>query len=804
MRILFEEHQYDPALLEGIYKDVTGLEQDIVTKKISLGYVGYFFSPEVNDCVFILPKVLLEDDDNLKTEVLANIKWQDEENKEERPVMPEEIITPEGQEKYLDKEYRKFIYEFSVWVYRSVNMYRTLNKDAKSIYYKPVTTEGQGKKHKARTMLDVILSLIRFNKENQNFFLFIVKNMHSGMNKINWTRTISHSQAFVQNGSPIYLDPVNKKRQINFDEELFVIFFSILHYLNEQYGFKTPINCQYELITGSRFESYLKGRGKKRLLQIKYKYFSDKALELWDLCYAFFESSHVISVNTRQQDYLLAKSFEHVFEAMIDELIGDSDIPKGLKEQDDGKRVDHMYTYDALTRSDEDQTDEQIYYIGDSKYYKSGHRLGRQSIYKQYTYARNVVQWNIDLFMRDDLATRNMTDEEKEDYRNDRRNSKFNQIRLRKDGGQKAFDTEGYAVIPNFFLSAYVEKDRRYDGPENIHIHTDNKGEHATYLSCQFENRLFDRDTLILSHYDVNFLYVIYLYARNKSSEKLAWQRKVRRIFRDEIREVLRKKYDFYALTPLAEGSDEQYLQKNFHKLLGKIYTPYDDARYYALALEKSEAEGGSDLRKELEQYFFVTSCDLGLDPNLAMQTRYGADYLSTSAPTYKLAQITDDEVILVGCVKSEDHWEWVKGGYYNIRLQGRNDRRGAMPKTKEMMMVSRVMLYLYNGTDHPEPEYLGVFDLQDPDSIPEEYVLSRENPNVYTPYPVGNNPDQHYMVYEIEIDPTSWQLPPQNDSVSAWLKEMVNSQTTHGEARFFKSIDLKQIIKPNEKKEEE
>ena len=31
------------------------------------------------------------------------------------------------------------------------------------------------------------------------------------------------------------------------------------------------------------------------------------------------------------------------------------------------------------------------------------------------------------------------------------------------------------------------------------------------------------RDTLILSHYNVNFLYVIYLYARNKQNEKAAY-----------------------------------------------------------------------------------------------------------------------------------------------------------------------------------------------------------------------------------------------------------------------------------------
>lgn len=63
---------------------------------------------------------------------------------------------------------------------------------------------------------------------------------------------------------------------------------------------------------------------------------------------------------------MLVKNFYIVFEAIIDELIGDE-----VK---------------------------QTYYIGDSKYYKIGHELTIESIYKQYSYARNVIQWNLDIF----------------------------------------------------------------------------------------------------------------------------------------------------------------------------------------------------------------------------------------------------------------------------------------------------------------------------------------------------------------------------------------------------------------------
>ena len=43
------------------------------------------------------------------------------------------------------------------------------------------------------------------------------------------------------------------------------------------------------------------------------------------------------------------------------------------------------------------------------------------------------------------------------------------------------------------------------------------------HKQVQFNNRLFDRDTLLLFHYDVNFLFVLSLYARNNTDQKTQW-----------------------------------------------------------------------------------------------------------------------------------------------------------------------------------------------------------------------------------------------------------------------------------------
>ena len=508
---------------------------------------------------------------------------------------------------------------------------------------------------------------------------------------------------------------MNKKRQVNYEEELFIIFFSILNYLNDAYGFRTPINCNYELIKGKQFEAYRNGMGKTRLRQIRYKYFSDKTLQLWDLCFAFFDTSHRIAVNTDQREYLLAKSFEHVFEAMIDELIGEKNPPRGLKEQADGKRVDHMYTYYGLTHGD-DQDDE-IYYIGDSKYYKSGHPLGHESVYKQYTYARNVIQWNIDLFVKGQHE--GWTEEEREAYLQDK--EEYGKIRLRDD--QQDPLTEGYNVIPNFFISAFVDKERRYIASKNIEGHPfkkdgevvrDENGEIVpqTYTSFQFEDRLFDRDTLILSHYDVNFLYVLYLYARNKQNEKAAWRTEVREIFRREIRRVLQERFDFYAL--MSKGNvlaGEQFIKDYYKELQGKLYRPYGDRNLYALALEKHEgtATQESETYRLLSEFFEIKSVTLGENPKEPLKRqveRYQKEHPYAPVPEnwlpdYHVERYLDDYFV-VGLYHDQAHWDWITGKndrgslIYNVRLDP--ERQGSMPKSRIRRMRPKFAILYEEG----------------------------------------------------------------------------------------------------------
>jgi hypothetical protein len=568
----------------------------------------------VNDCVFILPKVLI-----------------DGNNKVFGKYAPEDIVDIDKQDWLTDEEYR-FLYEFAVWIYRAIAVFKNSQKDTSIIRHKQVVKVGKGKKRLANTYLDILLSLIQFNRENQDFFMFILKNIHSGFNKINWSRTISRSNAVVQNNEPIYINPVNKKRQINFDEELLVIFFSILNYISDKFGFAISLNCNYNLIKGKQFEHYLDRLGVVRLRQIKYKYFSDKALQLWELCYAFFEQSHQVKVNSQLNEYLLVKNFNIVFEAIIDELIGDKEMPDRLnKKQEDGKIVDHLFMWDSLTTADNSK---KVYYIGDSKYYKIGNEVGKESVAKQYTYARNVIQWNLNLFL----------DEEDKPERYD--------YNLRDEV------TEGYNIIPNFFISAKMDKNLSY--VDTIDKTDREKNQH---VQRHFNNRLFDRDTLLITHYDVNFLFVIALYARNNASQKQTWKTKVRNLFRKEIQKILAEKYEFYAMTAHQDINGAEFLAQNFKDVIGKVYTPFADKQIYSLALDKDSKykEENDRVYNLLDSHFHIVKCSIGQDPTTLLAKKQ--ESASSEDFTYPA------DMILVGYCKAGNKELYLKNKIYYVPI---------------------------------------------------------------------------------------------------------------------------------------
>lgn len=663
MLLFIEGYPYN---LDAIVKDGLSIREilkDVVSVPVkednyAFGYVGYCYSKTAKDVIFFLPKVVLtgeHNDENVADTIFG--------------ATPQDIIDFNSDSiklKFTEegcKEYKEFLSTLSIWIYRTISVYKETHDD-NILESKEYQGESRGKKVKHNTLLDVIIALRDFNKNNQDYFTFIAKNIHSGFNKIQWQKTITSTNPIFLKGQPIYSDPVNRKKMVNFDEELLVIFFSILNYIREEHGFSFDINIHYQLISPEKIKrSYIdKNLGCRRLKQIKYKYFSDKALRIWDLCYAFFDREYKISINRQAEDFLLAKNFNLIFEAMIDTLISGEDkqkLPKELTDQRDGKLVDHMFIGQGLIEQS-NLPAELTYYIGDSKYYKRSKDdttvLGDKSIYKQYTYAKNVVQWNMNLFLDD--------------------NDDGEQPQLRDSL------TEGYNPIPNFFISARIpnkKEGKKFLSFDEAQLETQ---ANRIQFNRQFENRLFDRDTLLLCHYDVNFLYIVSLYGRANKSKQAAWREYVRKEFREKIQDTFNQLYTFRTIQP-RDGMDcYRFLKENFSQLNGKLYRSKANKNYLVLALMKcddnsksiwnslnvrqasieQEMTDNEAVLKNIRSHFYVSE-PFALDTELQVED---LPNVGTLAPLPKGA----DDLVMIAVAGSEEKRQWTFDNlWYNIPL---------------------------------------------------------------------------------------------------------------------------------------
>ena len=680
MKVLIEGYSYDPAVVKNILPESRFLLTD---KKAKIENVGYYRNPECDDFVFFLPKVLLEpvkmSDGSEEDRVFCR---KDEQGHVVESLRPEDIIDlsagDDGAPGKLTKEQADFLYEFSVWIYRAIAHYEEHHKGTDAVRkLEEIQSGAFRRKYVTNTLLDVILAMQRFNRENQDYFLFKIKEKHSGANKINWTRTISKSTALVRENAVLYLEPRSKKRMVDYDEELLVIFYSILDHIRKRYGFRVKINMGYELISEGKFERYLAGYGETRLRQIKYKYFSDRDLALWELCFAFFNKAHKANVVSDREEYLLAKNFEIIFESMVDELIGDSEMAR-FKELKDGKEIDHLYIDESLTRRV--GAAEKTFYIADSKYYKLGNSLSDESVAKQFTYARDMLQLNLDLFLSGPEASDAVK----------RRRKPFEESGMKRS--LRDDDTEGYDVIPNFFISAVMDPGFDYDDPR-LELRGEENG--REFRNIHFENRLFDRDTLILSHYNVNFLYVLKLYAQNDTSEQATWRNKVRDEFRRQIRHILSNRFRFYAMMPHPGTDVRAFFRENFRYTLGKVYAPYppmeDGTPIYSLALEdesnllndKGLSPDGMLRRKEciakengavdslLKSAFYVVEAKLGEKMEDIREKLMAAAAHPVEGGFVSRTESIVRNSVLYGTFSGKKHLEWMlKQKKYNLPIR--------------------------------------------------------------------------------------------------------------------------------------
>ncbi|WP_294959662.1 LlaJI family restriction endonuclease [uncultured Fibrobacter sp.] len=592
MIFLFEQFAYKPGFLEKVLPQREkgsdwNLPKGFVQREskglCKLDGVGYLYNANckyveegqkekdpTDRIVFVLPKVFLDESGTTAfgQKISADVNFKFDKESKEVP--------------------KEFLSNLSLWVCSSIGKYRLSNPADNSIGIPEAPEVRHFDSSKATpSLIDVMNAMKLFYAENQNLFVFTAKNKHSGNNRIDWRRTVVHTQPFMQGDTPIYMELENKKKVFDLDDRLLVLYFSAMHYIEETFGFKMPHSEFYAPMRVNEFRRLLGHRGLVELRRIKHKYFADKFLRLYNIVKAFFEWGGNFSASDYSSEYLLTSKYNNVFEAMIDKLVGDEsrDIDS-LKQNDDGKIIDHLYKEKSLVFAS-GTDDDLIWHIGDSKYYQDPSDIQGQSVAKQFTYAKNVMQNFFNTIFYDNANV-----------------NKHKGVRYRDD------ITEGYSVTPNFFirgeLPAY-EKPSQFKSPyffnedvkevdykeELIKLARKGNGSKEETEKAMmdelwekrnrhFPNRLFDRDTLLLQTYDVNFLYVLKAYTSKRSSLRQEFKDIARSKFRENFLSLLDKKYVFYALWPKTEdvngkkleNSEKYFVNKHFRILVGKIFKP--------------------------------------------------------------------------------------------------------------------------------------------------------------------------------------------------------------------------------------
>ena len=577
MKIFFEEYVYKWDVVKEFLHDhyVMYLKDG----KVTIPYVGYYYSKKAEDSVFILPKVFINIDENKEEKAFGTFS-------------PEEIIDTKNEDNPLLKsEYYDEVFNLSTWIYRAIARYQERHNPENITESVEVQNVESVNGDNSETWINIILELIRFNNEHRNLFTYIARINSQGHNKINWQKTISKVQPILQEDAPVYMQFRNKTKVINYDEELIVLFFSVLDYLHDKYNFRILRNVNYTTYPKEVEKLIVSGKGTRLLRNIRRKYFKDELVKLWQLLNVFFEKAQTMQSKSFREESLMVRNFNMVFEDMIDSLISDDtkERHEKLKDQPDGKIVDHIYHYGSLVREDE------IYYIGDSKYYKEGRDPGENSIYKQFTYAKNVIQMNMDVTSPNE-----------------------------KIGRKNYYDdlTEGYNITPNFFIRGMVNPNHLNYIDVELKQERNARGEPCVEKRSHHKNRLFDRDTLFVLKYSINFLFVLSAYASGRVDE--SYKKRIWEKFKKNLIEELERKYHFYLLQSNYDRTDA--IDKHFRLLNGKIFNSFKNDRILLFAYEKDMLEL-RQLFEEIKDDFRIIPYQLGQDVDEALRNQFSTNF---------------------------------------------------------------------------------------------------------------------------------------------------------------------------------
>lgn len=553
MKILIEGEIYPIESLKDIFDDPKFYHQN--GQEGTILSVGYYHSYEKGELIYMLPKVFMANSHETVFGVSKDI-----------------LFNLEQSTTFKHKNEYNWIRQISVYFYNSLIVFKRRNKVSKIIQSSLSANLNTNLNELEYSYLDLLLSFVNFYKKNKNNILFKhIEYKSQQARNPNWEKTIKKSIPLItQNKQPIYTVYRNKKKIINTEEELLTYFISIINHFNNEHNLYLKIDKSYQLLKGSQFES-LQKNGLSKLRKIKYRYFNDTLKKMYHLCEIYFSQTDTSSISKKKEEFISVNNYNLVFEDMVDKLFSEPIIDKktadgttlkNLKYNDDGKIIDHIFDYQSLL----DTSD--IFYIGDSKYYKSDNTAGKVSKYKQFTYAKNIIQYNIDLL-------------------NDTGNYYTENLRYR----DKL--TEGYNITPNFFIYGFINNYKNFDNNE-----LEEKGN--IVKSFHFENRLFDRDTLFVHQYKINFLYVLKAYSQfgNLTIEKFraATKNKFRNNFIEFFSNPNKSDFQLYEYQ---KTDYENFVESNFRKINGKCFITKENKLILAKHInDKSLADLLSNFRR--------------------------------------------------------------------------------------------------------------------------------------------------------------------------------------------------------------
>ncbi len=528
MHLLFEEETYPKAELESLGLQRFYQETGETTAKVN--YVGFYKDYAKDVSVFTLPKIFL-----VNGKVFGKYDPQLFVQKQAREIVSRSEF--ESARNLAEQIY------FCLRQYQRERTAQTLLDRERGYAIKSNIGSKQAGSFEA------MLALIAFNKTNPDLFVQERQIVESkNPRRINWKKTFARNVPVEVNGEALYLDLMGYSKKGRKSDPLLVIFYSLLSEFR-QYDPAITIDSSVEILPSNKLSRlrpkiilFLRGSGSL--------YFSDKFRQLHSLLQSYYFAERA-TYGSQRIEFLFTDDFEIVFEKMVDSLISDDELLTQYKHLKDGKQIDHLFgEKDAFGGN-------RIIYIGDSKYYKDPNRVTGQR-YKQFTYARNIIQENIYIINSggETIYSRNYRDS----------------------------ISEGYNVTPNFFLLGVVNQDYT-EGPGPV-VEPDSQ---APEFSCHFPNRLFDRDTLHVLYFKVDFLRLLRFYTGRQKRLSVTSQSlrdSVRAVVQTELTRYLGSKYELFLL-----NLPPDFIKQNFKAFHGKLFSSPSVSPKYVLALEKGQKE---------------------------------------------------------------------------------------------------------------------------------------------------------------------------------------------------------------------